>query len=86
MGLILFVTILSLAVIGILASTLQLSGKNKSINQATNTWNYSLISSPSKFENEFTYSYFVAESTAYNLAPIKDPNGLGFYHKLVMML
>ncbi|KAF0852079.1 MAG: ABC transporter permease [Spiroplasma poulsonii] len=77
LGLILFVTILSLAVIGILASTLQLSGKNKSINQATNTWNYSLISSPSKFENEFTYSYFVAESTAYNLAPIKDPNGLG---------
>ncbi|WHQ37136.1 ABC transporter permease [Spiroplasma sp. SV19] len=77
LGLILFVTILSLAVIGILASPLQLSGKNKSINQEANTWNYSLISSPSKFENEFTYNYFVAESTAYNLAPIKGPNQLG---------
>ncbi|WP_253301561.1 hypothetical protein [Spiroplasma endosymbiont of Phyllotreta cruciferae] len=77
LGLILFVTILSLAVIGILASPLQLLGKNKSINREANTWNYSLISSPTKFENEFTYNYFVSESTDYNLAPIKDQNGLG---------
>ncbi|WP_425380064.1 FtsX-like permease family protein [Spiroplasma endosymbiont of Stenodema calcarata] len=77
LGLILFVTILSLAVIGMLASPLQLSNKNKSINREANHWNYSLISTPNKFENEFAYNYFAAESTAYNLTPFKSPNQLG---------
>ncbi|WP_236682148.1 hypothetical protein [Spiroplasma eriocheiris] len=48
-GLILFVTIISMAIIGMLASPLQLMGKNNQIKAQSNEWNYSLISKPMQF-------------------------------------
>ena len=80
-GLVLFVTIISMAIIGMLVSPLQLMRKNNQIKAQSNEWNYSLISKPTQFENNFTYEYFVDDSTEYGISPIidkgSDPNNYG---------
>ncbi|AGM24606.1 ABC transporter permease [Spiroplasma chrysopicola] len=72
LGLVLFITVLSLVVIGMIASPMQLSTKSNKILNQSNLWNYSLVSAANKFDDEFTYDYFVDNSDQYYLNPILE--------------